>query len=107
MGLSLFFASPFLLWDCFYAARLTEPFCIVCTSFPYSASLILGHVPNLCYDAIGKVTPLAGPGLSRPWKRYMKVELSGLGVSEIWGKVSFMGCLSFGGQDPVASVLKQ
>ena len=38
--------------------------------------------------AIGKVTPLAGPGLSRPWKWYLKCELSGLGVSEFWGKVS-------------------
>ena len=56
---------------------------------------------------MGKVTPLAGPGLSRPWKWYLKVELSGLGVSEFWGKVSFTGCLSFGGQDSVASVLKK
>ena len=107
MAFPFLFASPFLLWDCFYSARLTGPFCTVCRSFPYSASLILSHVPNLCYGAIGKVTPLAGPGLSRPWKWYLKVELSGLGVSEFWGKVTFMGCLSFGGQVSVASVLKQ
>ena len=70
---------------------------ILCRSFPYSASLLLSHVPNSCYGAIGKVTPLAGPGLSHPWKWYLKVELSGLGVSEFCRKVSFMGSLSFGG----------
>ena len=108
VGLSLFFLLlPFCYGTVFYSARLTGPFCIVCRSFPYSASLILSHVPNLCNGVIEKVTPLAGPGLSRPWKWYLKVELSELGVSEFWGKVSFMGCLSFGGQDPVASVLKQ
>ena len=99
---SLFVIGLFLLCPS-YGTILS----IVSRSFPYSASLILSHVPNLCYGAIWKVTPLAGPGLSHPWKWYLKVELSGLGVSEFWGKVSFMGCLSFGGQDPVASVLKQ
>ena len=109
VGLSLFFLLlPFCYGTVFTLPVFnTASFCIVCRSFPYSAPLILSHVPNLCCGAIGKVTPLAGTGLSRPWKWYLKVELSGLGVSEFWGKVSFMGCLSFGGQDPVASVLKQ
>ena len=108
VGLSLFFLLlPFCYGTVFTLPVFREPFCIVCRSFPYSTSLILSHVPNLCYGATGKVTPLAGPGLFRPWKWYLKVELSGLGVSEFWGKVSFMGCLSFGCQETVASVLKQ
>ena len=85
MGISLFFLLlPFCYRTVFTLPVLRDRF-------------VLSHVLNLCYGSIGKVTPLAGPGLSRPWKWYLKVEISGLGVSEFWGKVSFMGCLSFGG----------
>ena len=60
-----------------------DPFC-------YSTGFALSVIRDFLSigGAIGKVTPLAGPGLSRPWKWYLKVELSGLGVSEFWEKVS-------------------
>ena len=88
VGLSLFFLLLAFCYSTAFTLSVLRYFLsIVCRSFPYSASLIFSHVPNLCYGAKGKVTPLAGPGLFRPWQWHLKVELSGLGVSEFCGKV--------------------
>ena len=106
VGLSPFFLLlPFCYGTVFTLPVLRDRFVLFVGVF----LLCLSHLKPrpkfvLWCDRESNSTSWAGPLPSSE----MVPEGRAFGVrgSEFWGKVSFMGCPSFGGQDPVASVLK-